>query len=133
MIKRTQEQILERFNSVGDIFSAQKEDLICYMTFENAKPFLDDEYALKVERKEEEREMLSDAEKEIVEYLDFAYEKAEGQRANSAMRSMLHFRTWIWLDDPEFYDEIIDEIDNYTNYGIPVLDKISAKYGYVRK
>jgi hypothetical protein len=45
---------------------------------------------------------------------------------------MLHFKTWIWLDDEKFYNKVIDLIDNYTNYGIPALNKISEHYGYVR-
>jgi hypothetical protein len=45
---------------------------------------------------------------------------------------MLHFKTWIWLDDDEFYREIEFDIDNYYNYGLPVLDKISNKYAFGR-
>jgi hypothetical protein len=45
---------------------------------------------------------------------------------------MLHFKTWIWLDDADFYNEVIDLIDNYTEYGIPALDKISKHYGFVK-
>jgi hypothetical protein len=129
---RTQEEIMERFGKADDLFGTQKGDLIDYMTFENAKPYLQEEYVAKVENGEEKWEMKTDSKKEILEYLDFAYDKAEGERGLSAGRSMLHFRTWIWLDDEAFYNEVINLIDNYTNYGIPALNEISKRYGYSR-
>jgi len=125
---RTQEEIKELFNQVDDIFGTQKGDLINYMDFENAKEFLIDDYVKKVECGEEVWEQSTDPKKEILEYLDFAYEKAKGERGLSAGRSMLHFKTWIWLESKEFYNEVIDLIDNYTSYGIPALDKISEHY-----
>jgi len=129
---RTQEEILARFEKADDIFGTQKSDLLYYMSFENAKPYLKEDYVKQVESGEEKWEVSTDPKKEILEYLDFAYDKAEGERGLSAGRSMLHFKTWIWLDDEIFYNEIIGMIDNYTNYGIPTLDKISKHYGYVR-
>lgn len=130
---RTQEEILERFRESGDFFGTQQGDLICYLDFEHAKEFLKPEYVAKVESGEEKWEPLTDPKKEILEYLDFAYEKAEGQRGLSAGRSMLHFRSWIWLDDDDFYKKVIGKIDDYDDYGIPVLDEISKHYGYVKK
>jgi len=129
---RTQEEIMVRFEKADDLFGTQKIDLIDYMTFKNAKPYLQEEYVAKVESGEEKWEIKTDPKKEILEYLDFAYDKAEGERCLSAGRSMLHFRTWIWLEDDKFYNEVINLIDNYTNYGIPALNKISKHYGYAR-
>jgi len=129
---RTQAEILERFEKADDFFGTQKGDLISYMEFENAKPHLKEDYVKKIENGEEKWEVSNDPKKEILEYLDFAYDKAEDERGLSAGRSMLHFKTWIWLDDEKFYNEVIYLIDNYTNYGIPALDKISQHYGFVR-
>ena len=129
---RTQEEILARFEKSDDFFGTQKGDLLSYMEFEFAKPYLKEDYVKKVESGEEKWEVSTDPKKEILEYLDFAYEKAENERGLSAGRSMLHFKTWIWLDDEKFYNKVIDLIDNYTNYGIPALNKISEHYGYAR-
>lgn len=74
----------------------------------------------------------ADPKAKILEYLDFAYEKAEGKRGLSAERSMLHFKTWIWLDDEKFYNEIIGMIEDYTDYGIPTLNRISEHYSFKR-
>lgn len=129
---RNQTEIMERFEKAADLFGTQKGDLIDYMSFENAKPHLKEEYVAKVEAGEEKWEAKTDPKKEILEYLDFAYEKAEGERGLSAGRSMLHFKTWIWLDDEKFYNEIIDMIEDYTDYGIPTLDRISEHYSFKR-
>ena len=131
-MKRTQEEILNRLRNSDDFFGTQQGDLLEYLEFEHAKEFLKPEYVEKVESGEEKWEVRADPKKEILEYLDFAYEKAEGQRGLSAGRSMLHFKSWIWLDDEDFYEKVIDKIDNYSDYGIPALDEISKHYGYVK-
>ena len=131
-MKRTQEEILNRLRNSDDFFGTQQGDLLEYLEFEHAKEFLKPEYVEKVESGEEKWEVRADPKKEILEYLDFAYEKAEGQRGLSAGRSMLHFKSWIWLDDEDFYKKVIDKIDNYSDYGIPALDEISKHYGYVK-
>ena len=133
MVVRTQEEILKRFESVDDLFGTQKGDLICYMSFENAKQFLKEDYVKEVESGQKEWNISISPKERILDYLEFAYSKAENQRGLSASRSMLHFKTWIWLDDKKFYDEIIYDIENYTNYGLSVLDKISKHYGFKRK
>lgn len=129
---RTQEEILERFEKADDLLGTQKGNLISYMDFENAKPHLKEDYVKSVEDGVEVWEVSTEPKNEILEYLDFAYGKAEEERGLSAGRSMLHLKTWIWLDDEDFYNEVIDLIDNYTDYGIPALDKISEHYGFVR-
>lgn len=129
---RNQAEIMKRFEESNDLFGTQKGDLISYMTFENAKPHLKEDYVAKVEVGEEKWEPSTDPKKEILEYLDFAYDKAEGQRGLSAGRSMLHFKTWIWLDDQKFYDEVISMIEGYTDYGIPALDRIAEHYSFKR-
>lgn len=65
--------------------------------------------------------------KEMKEYIDFAYKKAETERGISASRTMWKFGHWLWILED-------DEIDchNYTCYGIPQLNAISEKYGLTR-
>jgi hypothetical protein len=129
---RSQEEIVKRINESDDLFGTQIGDLVDYLEFENAKQFLNQNFIDKVEKSEEEWVVKKEPKNEILDYLDFAYSKAEDERGLSAARSMLHFKSWIWLDDDKFYNEIIDLIDNYTDYGIPALDKISEHYGYLR-
>lgn len=125
---RTQKEIKERFDQADDMFGTQKGDLISYMDFEVAKEYLKQDYVKQVESGDEVWVKSEDPKKEILGYLSFAYDKAEGERGISAGRSMLHFKTWVWLESEEFYNEVIDLIDNYTSYGIPALDEISNHY-----
>lgn len=125
---RTQEEILARFNEVYDFIQIQRHDLLAFMEYETAKPFLKDEYIEKVISGEESWSHLTDPKKEILDYLEFAYDKARSARGLSAARSLLHFKTWIWLDNDELYKELEESFENYTDYGIPVLDKIAKHY-----
>ena len=50
---RTQEEILARFEKADDFFGTQQSDLLSYMEFEFAKPFLKEDYVKKVETGEE--------------------------------------------------------------------------------
>lgn len=133
---RKQEEILEKFKSIDqfdDFFGVQRTDLLLFMEFETAVPFLKDEYVKDVKSGKEEYKHKTDPKKEILSYLPFAFEKAENQRGLSAARSLDHLKTWIWLDDDKFYNEIIEDIENYTNYGIPQLKKIATHYGFKRE
>ncbi|MCK5217842.1 MAG: hypothetical protein KAJ93_08635 [Methanosarcinales archaeon] len=130
---RTIQEIKERFEKADDFMGIQKTDLISFMDYETAKPHLKKEYVEKVDLKEEKWIPETDSKINILDYLDFAYKKAENERGLSASRSMLHFKTWIWLDNDDFYNEIIGLIDNYDSYGIPALDKISEFYGYKKE
>ena len=129
---RTQEEIIKRFNESNDFMGTQKSDLVDLLTFENAKQFLNKEYVESVAKWEDKWEQKTETKTTILEYLPFAYDKAEGERGISAGRSMLHFKTWIWFDDEKFYNEIISDMENYTDYGIEVLNTIAAHYGYSR-
>ncbi len=62
-MRRTQEEILERFKQVNDLFGTQREDLIEYMEFEYAKQFLKEDYVAQVERGEKKWEVSTGFEK----------------------------------------------------------------------
>jgi len=74
--------------------------------------------------------------KEIVDYLEFAYDKACGKRAISSIRSIHHFLVWFWLlGDDYFYNKLLQMMEtNYAPYGLPILDAIvdylNEKYEY---
>jgi len=128
---RTQEEVIERINEVDDFFGFEQRDLIQFLDFEHAQEFFKEEFVEQVKQGKEKWE-TTDAKKTILEYLPFAYQKAEDERGLSAGRSMKHFRAWIWFDDPEFFEKVLPLIDNYTDYGIPALDAISEHYGFKR-
>lgn len=133
---RTQEEILEKFLEVDDVFNTQKADLSNFLQLETCRHLLDPVAVEKIDKGENKWTLYTDAKPLILDYLPFAYNKARNRRGLSAARSLLHMKAWIWLDDEEFYQEICklvreDESKESDDYGINILDKISEKYGYV--
>lgn len=125
---RTQKQIIARIEQIKeeDCFGVEQSDLIYYLTFDNAKPFLKPETteATWNERLEKHRTPLG----EIKEYMAFALDKAENHRGLSAGRSISHFKSWLWLVGDDELLAFISKGENYKNYGAPILRKIGEKY-----
>lgn len=120
---RTQQEILSRMKEVekDDFFGYQRSDLLSYLDFENAKPFLKDEVTAEQWQKE------SRSPKEVmIDYLSFAWEKANDKRGLSASRSMDHYTSWLWLDGDE---ELHKTLSNYEYYGKPQLIEICKYLG----
>ena len=61
----------------------------------------------------------------ILEYMPFAWEKANGERGISAGRSMLKMSAWLWLIGEEGID-----CEDYDNYGKPQLRAICELLGF---
>ena len=95
----------------GDWMGTQQSDLIDYLPFEDAKPFLKDGVTAS---EWDERKVLPglDAAKE---YLSFAWDKANNCRGLSAGRSLDHLKAWLWIAG---HGNIVDEhFSNYDHYG----------------
>lgn len=121
--KRTQEEILKRIEEVepNDVFGYQATDLIEYLDFDNAKQFLSAEVTKDewVTQEKTPREVM-------IDYMDFAWKKANDKRGLSASRSMDHYTSWLWLDGDE---ELHKTLENYEFYGKPQLVKICEYLG----
>jgi len=130
---KTEAQIVARMNELqggpGDFFGFQMDDLMEYISFEAAAPFIKDDakadgqLKLKWDMKPATEEQLRTT---IRNYLGFAWEKANNCRGISAGRSIDHFRAWLWLLGEE---ELSEEIGNYDLYGKPQLVKVSELSG----
>lgn len=106
-------------------FSA--EDLVEYLPWEDAKEYFKPEYIKAVEKGEKEYTISTKTGKEnIIEYMPFAWEKANCCRGLSAYRSINHMANWLWLDG---YDKLSREIRDYSYYGKPQLVKICELFG----
>lgn len=122
---RTQQEILERIKGLNDVLGFQECDLISYLTFENARPFLKDGTTEKEWAPEElTREGIL---KRMLEYMPFAWEKANGFRGLSAGRSMAHYTAWVWLLGDE---EVFGDLEDYEYYGKDNLVRICEHYGW---
>lgn len=120
---RTQQEILDRIEEVknDDLFGTQRQDLIVYLTFDNAKPFLVD--GVTADQWPEENKSPKEI---MIEYMPFAWDKANDKRGLSALRSMEHYTSWLWLDGDEvLYKTLFD----YEYYGKPQLIEICKYLG----
>ena len=127
MTSKTQDEIVSHINKIkdSDMFGCQTGDLVSFLDYEHAKQFVVDS----VTRESWIQEF--DSKKNIVDYLDFAWDKANNCRGISANRSIEHFLAWIWLDDSKFYEKVLNEYENnYRFYGKDILVMISDHYKF---
>lgn len=122
-LPRTQDEIVARINQLAgdDFFGTQTSDMLTYLDFDHAKPFLKEDCTKEKwddARKEPLRENVI---KEMVEYMEFAWDKANNKRGLSAGRSMDHYRAWLWLIGES---DLVLKIQHYEYYGKPQLIEI---------
>jgi len=116
----------------SDIFGFACEVLIDYISFEDAKPHLKEDYIQKVETKEEKWEVISDineAAQDFLDYMNFAWGKAEDERGISASRSIIKLGMWLWIMNREDLCGIINDDDLYNPYGAPALIEVCNAMG----
>ena len=108
-----------------DIFGFKRNDLVGYLPFEQATPYLKKGVGSGqwtphgLNRDEIVAEML--------DYMEFAWGKANGCRGLSAGRSVNHYEIWLWLLE----DELGEKLDSlYQYYGKSCLRVICEKYGW---
>lgn len=115
-MNRTQDEILARIDEIeaDDMFGWSRELLISYLDFEHAKAFLRDGVT------PDQWEPRTDPRADLVAYLDFAWEKANGERGISANRSVDKITHWLWLTGD---DGLLAQFKaaRYEPYGKPQL------------
>jgi len=125
---RTQQEILDRIKSISnrDFFGFETSDLIDFLDYEHAKEFLKE--GVTEEQWKEAREKTGTPEKQIKDYIEFAWEKAKGERGLSSERSINHFTAWLWLAGDDELVAFLEDEGNYPMYGKPMLKKVTEKY-----
>lgn len=125
---RTQDEIVARIEAVkaDDIFGAQTSDLLVYLDFERARPYLKetataDAWADAMTELTDERVRA-----EMAEYMPFAWSKVEDHRGLSASRNIEHMRAFLWLLDDGTLEKM--EAAPYENYGAPQLRLVCETY-----
>jgi len=124
---KTQNEIVAKVEEIKseDIFGFKTNDLLEFLDFEHAKPYLiegatEDQW----EQGTLARENIL---KKMEDYMSFAWEKANNCRGISAGRSLAHYTVWIWLIGDE---EKFGDLENYNYYGKDNLIKICEEYGW---
>ncbi len=124
---RTQEEILKKFKDIRDTdyFGYKTNNLLERLTFENVKEFLNSSITERdwsaVFRPANE----DDIKKDMFDYMQFAWVKANHCRRLSVDRSMTYYAVWVWLlgDD-------LGDLGDCEFYGKDNLVKICEKYGW---
>lgn len=126
-IARSQDAIVAEIERIKDedFFGFKTSDLIGYLDYEHAKPYLNpgvtkDEWHPNPQDREFTLGVMRD-------YMPFAWDKANNKRGLSAGRSMAHFTVWIWILGDE---SIFGDLETYSNYGKAHLQKICDHYGW---
>ena len=122
---RTDQEIIDRINArkEADFFGFELTDLLIRLPFELAKPFLNPDVKgedWKVQPRDRDSVL-----KEMLEYMPFAWGKANNCRGLSAVRSMCHYMAWVWLVGDDLGD-----LTDYQYYGKDNLVKICNHYGW---
>lgn len=125
---RTNQEILDRIEERKDIdvFGFETSDLIARLDFELAKEFLNPEHRDGL--KEQWEPLPRDRESilaQMLDYMPFAWGKANDERGLSASRSMFHYMAWVWLAGDD-----LGELTDYEFYGKDNLVKICEHYGW---
>lgn len=126
---QTQEAILKRITErrETDSFGFEWHEYVDALTFENAKQFL----VADAKGEGWTAYTANDVYEQMKDYMQFAFDKAQGERGVSANRSIMHYIAWTWLIDQEFSAEIERMYrDGYSGYGLSILKHIREHYGW---
>jgi len=124
---RTDAEILARIDAVGatDWSGAEQGDLIAVLPFDAAQPWLKD--GVTAEEWEPGSRDHDAVLASMLDYMEFAWNKANGCRRLSASRSLDHMSAWLWLLG---WDAAADQIRTYSHYGKPQLRAICEAFGW---
>lgn len=129
---KTLDQILDKYQSLGDDIDDTLEfyssDLLQFVPFRYAYPYLKEKMT-PAEWEEYYKPLSKKNVKQVMkEYMSFAWGKCCGERGLSALRSIAHYRAWIWILDDKTAIEYLDNYRNYTCFGAPMLQFICKRY-----
>ncbi len=130
-IPRTDAEIVARFEARAkeDMFGFEITELIPFVSsFEAAKPMLNEKATKEDFDKYKKPNTREELLKIMLDYMDFAWEKANNFRGLSAGRSIAHYMAWVWLAGD---DDLLAELGKgYEYYGKDLLVKICRHYGW---
>ena len=122
-VPKTDEQIVARVSERApfDWMGIEQSDLIVRLPLELATPFMNSKPDT-WEQLPRDRESLL---KEMLDYMPFAWDKANCGRGLSAGRSMSHYSAWTWLAGDD-----LGNLTTYEFYGKDNLVRICQFYGW---
>jgi hypothetical protein len=123
---KTQDEIVKRFEErkQDDFLGFEISIYLDYLDYQHAKPYLEDD-ATEEQWKDATKDIKNPKEA-MIDYMSFAWEKANDCRGISASRSLSHFTAWLWLDGD---NDIWPTLENYEYYGKDQLVTICKYLG----
>lgn len=116
-------EIVSRLRSGRDFFGWANADLLEWLDFDHAKEFLRPEVTAEEWGK---RDAPKPVWNQMVDYMPFAWDKANNCRGLSAGRSMDHYSNWLWLIGE---DQLSESLSDYEYYGKDNLVRICEFLG----
>lgn len=130
---RSQVEIAEQFRKrvEQDFLGFEVNDYLIRLDYKHAKEFLKETVTAEQWNDQTARVANQTDEglrNEMREYMEFAFEKANGCRGLSANRSLCHYYAWAWLLGD---DALVNALENseYCYYGKPQLVTIAERLG----
>ena len=125
---RTDQEIIERTKEIKsrDWMGTMTGDLVSRLSFDAAKQFLRDD-ATEADWGDPKPRDHEAIKAEILDYMPFAWDKANNNRGISAGRSLDHMSAWLWLLGR---NKAADEVLHYDMYGKPQLRAICEEFGW---
>jgi hypothetical protein len=132
---KTNEEILERYNSpeVIDVFNIQKDLLLTLLPFELAKPYLDANYVASYDDLPEDEKWDDNfnAGEQLMLFLPLMHKLVSKDNFVEIRKGLLAMRTFIWVADEAFFNEIDPFFQSYNLDDLDdVLKKVSNHFGY---
>jgi hypothetical protein len=121
LFARTDDEILERFKMRRSV--SDHDEWFLYLQtlpFHLVKDYLHPNVDSK--QWDDDRKSYFEIKKEAIEYLAFAWDKANDKKGLSAARSIRHYLAWMWLLGSNAFDDLFND---YKYYGKPQLERIS--------
>lgn len=126
---RTQDEIVQRARErqKEDLFGFEISEYVRFLDFDHAKEFLKGD----VTPDDWSQDSQDNVRNLMIEYMDFAWDKANSGRGISAWRSLAHYVAWLWIEGTDEAVALSEELAtfDYTDYGKPQLRKICRHLG----
>lgn len=127
---RTEAEIVEYLKAEDSFFGFDKDAIVPYLSYENAKDFLKPE----VTQEGWDKAKLEIKETVVIEemrdYMEFAWGKVKDHRGLSANRSVEKMGAWLFVLGEDELVAMTDDDGAYPQYGAPILAAICKKYDF---
>jgi hypothetical protein len=131
---KTSAEIISQIDAYedDDFFGVKRSTLIDALPFAEAKPWLKEGVTESDWESGKNRLRTDDDVKAaMLDYMEFAWGKANDCRGLSTGRSLDHMEAWLWLFDTSLYEElVISREENYAYYGKPQLKLVCEVFGW---